>query len=115
MTKIRLKIAILLINSILKFELKIFQSLNEYIDTLVAEEQQYEEEENDLVTLWIIDDLEWKPQLDLLFRYGAWLTSTRKFWNFDDNIIEGIPKNFVEKLLLHMEYSRYYLCYFNPK
>ena len=51
------------------------------------------------------EDIGWKPQLDALFRYGAWLTSTRQF--LMDADLSGMPKNFVEDLLLHLANSRY--------
>ena len=51
--------------------------------------------------------IEWKPQFDALLRYGGWLTPKRELYMFYYSSIAGIPKNFVEELLLHLANSRY--------
>ena len=58
---------------------------------------------NDREKLWINKEIEWKPELDALFRYGSWLTSTREFKMDEDSDIVGIR---VEELLLHLANSR---------
>jgi hypothetical protein len=65
--------------------------------------------QNNQAKLMIYKEIEWKPELDALFRYGSWLTPTREFrmagWN--RNIVVGVPKNFVEELILDLANSRY--------
>lgn len=68
-----------------------FQSLNEYVDSLKKddkddddeddeeENETDEEEENGQEELNIGHEIEWKPQLLALLRYGAWITSKRRY------------------------------------
>ena len=99
-------------NYIILYEITyIFQSLNGYIDTLVeAEEENEDYEENAPGELIICNEIEWKPEMDALLRYGGWLTSTRKLLI---DSIGGVPENFLEKSLLHLANSRYHLKVYN--
>jgi hypothetical protein len=66
-----------------------------------------EDNEEDRGGVMIYKDIEWKPELNSLIRYGAWLTSRRWFVMKIGRNIVGMPENFVEKLLLHLANSRY--------
>ena len=70
------------------------------------EEEDDNDEENDREELVIRNEIEWKPELDALLRFGNWLTSTRKFRMNEYCDIVGMPKNFAEELLLHLANSR---------
>jgi hypothetical protein len=67
------------------------------------EEDEDEFEEYGRVSLDIYKNVEWKPELDALFRYGSWLTSRRWFSIMHPMYkIVGLPRNFTEELLLHL-------------
>ena len=75
-----------------------FQSLNEYLGTLANHEGL---------------NVEWKPQMDALVRYGRWITSNWKLWiGRRIGRIVRIPENFVEELLMHLANSLYAQSYF---
>jgi hypothetical protein len=83
--------------------------LNEYIEKLATDENEMarneeEEIENDEEVLKICKEIEWKPQLDALFRYGACITTTKEF--VMEKTISGVPKNFAGELFLHLANSR---------
>jgi len=84
--------------------LKFFQSLNGYIDTLVNKKW---DNNNNREELTIRKQIEWKPELNTLLRYGSWLTSTRRFLMDEYESISEMSKNFVEELLLHLTNSRF--------
>jgi hypothetical protein len=66
------------------------------------------ERDNNREELIIHKNIEWKPELGALLRFGNWLTQTRKFLMPEyQNSISGMPKNFAEELLLHLANSRY--------
>jgi hypothetical protein len=45
--------------------------------------------------------LEWRPIMDSFFRYATWLTPTWCFFS----VINGVPDNFVENLIVHLANS----------
>jgi hypothetical protein len=52
------------------------------------------------------NNVEWKPQLNAMLRYGGWMTTIQEFWVNGHGSIVGMPKNFVEELLFHLTNSR---------
>jgi hypothetical protein len=72
----------------------------------LVKEEEVELENNGEILSICKDDIEWKPELDALLRYGSWVTSTRKLYihNAEGS---GMPENFVKKLLLHLANSRF--------
>ena len=94
--KNRLKLGI---DFLLKFSI-IFQSLKEYIDSLVNGEGNRNNQEG----MNAKREIEWKPQLDALLRYGTWMTQMKRM--HIPGTITGIPKNFIGDLLLNLANSR---------
>jgi len=74
---------------------------------LINEENE-DDDDKDHEGIWINNDndIEWKPEFDALFRYGAWLTKRRHFFMRTFSNIIGSPKNFVGELLLHLANSQ---------
>ena len=77
------------------------------MDSDEENDDEWIEEEFEREELWVSKNIEWKPELDALFRYGGWLTPKRQFTMDDDCTIVGMPENFMEEWILHLMNSRY--------